>query len=187
MEVTSYYQRERTSDIDSRDYFNKIYDRTYSEMLKFVIMKTSRADQVDDIIQNVYSNFYSRILRKGFNDIRFPEAFIIKLTEKELARHYKRTAIKKETETDLKDFDEQLDSYELSFDLLMEKKEALEAVRSIVSQLPLLSFKAFILFYYYDMSVTKIAEHLNISEQNVKTRLWRARKAVRKDLKDDAE
>ncbi len=173
--------------MNEKDYFNKIYDDTYSEILKFVIIKTSRADQVDDIMQNVYFNFYSRILKKGFDDIRFPEAFIIKLTEKELSRHYKRTAIKREAETDLGGCDEKIEADEISFEALIDNKQALEAVHGVVAQLPLLSFKAFVLFYYYDMSIAKIAEQLKLSEQNVKTRLWRARNAVRKELKNDEQ
>jgi RNA polymerase sigma-70 factor (ECF subfamily) len=182
MEISSYYDRERVQTMDCQDYFNRIYDDTYSEILKFVIIKTSHADQVDDIMQNVYYNFYSRILKRGFTDIRFPEAFIIKLTQKELARHYKKTAEKKELETDINDYDEKIESDDISFDSMIENKEALNNVRSIVAKLPLLSFKSFILFYYYDMPIAKIAEQLSISEQNVKTRLWRARNAVRKEL-----
>lgn len=182
MEVSSYYEREQTQTMDCQDFFNRIYNETYPDILKFVIIKTSRADQVDDIMQNVYYNFYSRILKRGFDDIRFPEAFIIKLTQKELARHYKKAALKKELETDINDYDEKLESDKIPFDSLMENKEALNTVRSIVAKLPLLSFKSFILFYYYDMSIISIAQYLNISEQNVKTRLWRARNAVRKEL-----
>ena len=147
MQVSSFYEQERTQTMDCQDYFNRIYDETYREILKFVIIKTSSIDQVDDIQQNVYCNFYSRILKRGFDDIRFPEAFIIKLTQKELARHYKKTAEKKELETDINDYDEKLESDEIRLDSLIENKEALKTVRSIVAKLPLISFKSFILFY----------------------------------------
>jgi RNA polymerase sigma-70 factor (ECF subfamily) len=159
-----------------------VYDDTYHEILKYVIIKTSRADQVDDIVQNVYSNFYTRILKRGYSDIRIPEAFIIKLTEKELARHFKRSSEIKELETELNDTVQKIDA-DIPFEALIENQEALDSVRRVVQQLPLLSFKAFSLFYYYDMSVASIAEQLAISEQNVKTRLWRARNAIRKELK----
>ncbi len=187
MEISSYYGRERTQSMNEADYFNKIYDDTYPEILKFVVIKTSRADQVDDIMQNVYFNFYSRILKKGYGDIRFPEAFIIKLTEKELAKHYKKSAAKRENETDLGGSEEIIEADGISFETLIDNKQALEAVHGVASQLPLLTFKAFVLFYYYDMSVAKIAENLTISEQNVKTRLWRARNAVRKELNHDEQ
>jgi RNA polymerase sigma-70 factor (ECF subfamily) len=187
MEISSCFERGKAQSMEHQDYFNKIYDDTYAEILKYVIIKTSRADQVDDIIQNVYINFYSRIIRKGFDDIRFPEAFIIKLTEKELSRHYKRTAEKREAETDIDKAEEQLDAIIIPFDLLLENKDALDAVQSIVKKLPLLSFKAFILFYYYDMPIARIAEQLDISDKNVKTRLWRARLAVRKDINHDEQ
>jgi RNA polymerase sigma-70 factor (ECF subfamily) len=184
MDVTDYsYPQGRAQSADSKRYFNRVYDDTYHEILRYVIIKTSRADQVDDIVQNIYSNFYARILKRGHADIRMPEAFIIRLTEKELARHYKRTAERKEFETELGDDAMQLESDVPPFDVRLEGKEALETVRDIVRRLPLLSFKAFALFYYYDMSVASIAKQLAISEQNVKTRLWRARNAIKKELK----
>ena len=184
MEVIDYsYERGQTQSMDSKRYFNRVYDDTYHEILKYVIIKTSRADQVDDILQNIYSNFYLRIMRRGYADIRLPEAFIIKLTEKELARHYKRTAERREREAELDIAAPHLEADYIPFDALMEDREALEAVRGVAARLPLLSFKAFTLFYYYDMPVTSIAEQLGISEQNVKTRLWRARNAVRNELK----
>jgi RNA polymerase sigma-70 factor (ECF subfamily) len=187
MEVTDYsYGQGQTQSMDTKRYFNRVYDDTYHEILKYVIIKTSRADQVDDIMQNIYSNFYTRILKRGYSDIRMPEAFIIKLTEKELARHYKRMAERKGLETELDDTTMQPEADEMPFAELMEDKEALEAVRRIVARLPLLSFKAFALFYYYDMTISSVAAQLEISEQNVKTRLWRARNAVRKELKGNS-
>jgi len=183
MEITDYsYEHGRTQSMNTKSYFNRVYDDTYQEILKYVIIKTSRADQVDDIIQNIYSNFYARILKRGYADIRMPEAFIIRLTEKELARHYKRTAEKKEQETTLDDDSQRREADVLPLGALMENREALDAVRDVVKRLPLLSFKAFTLFYYYDTPIASIAKQLAISEQNVKTRLWRARNVIRKEL-----
>jgi RNA polymerase sigma-70 factor (ECF subfamily) len=185
MEAYRLCEREGIRSMDEEAYFNSVYSDTYPDVLKFVIIKTSRADQVDDILQNTYRNFYARILKRGYDDIGAPKAFIIRLAQKEISRHYKRKAEKRERETGLEDYDARIESDELSLARIVEDRDTLEAVRVVVAGMPLLSYKSFVLFYYYDMSIASIARHLGISENNVKNRLWRARIAVRKGLKGD--
>ena len=43
----------------SFEYFEKIYTQTYTEILKFIICKCSNLDDVNDIIQDVYLEFYN--------------------------------------------------------------------------------------------------------------------------------
>ena len=185
MEVSSTFEDEQAQGMDAETYFNSIYNDTYSDVLKYVIIKTSHADQVDDILQNIYHNFYKRITRRGFRDLRVPKAFLIQLAKRELYRHYRRKAIKTEMETDIAGCTEQIDIDETAFAEMIENKETLNIVRGIAMQMPLLSYKSFVLFYFYDMPIADIAGQLDISPNNVKNRLWRARTAVRKGLKGD--
>lgn len=169
--------------MDEETYFNMVYDNTYLDVLKFVIIKTSNADYVKDIIQNVYCKFYTRILKKGFYDIASPKAFVIKIANRELSKHYKRKAAKLQMEADLDEFENLADADETELSQIVENKVTLDAVGEMVLKLPLLSYKSFVLFYYYDLSIACIARHLNISESNVKNRLWRSRNEIRKGLK----
>lgn len=171
--------------VDEETYFNMVYDNTYSDVLKYVIIKTSNADQVGDIIQNAYYKFYTRILKKGFDDITSPKAFVIKIASRELSKHYKRKAAKLQMEADLDEFENLVDADETELSKIVENKVTLDTVGEMVLKLPLLSYKSFVLFYYYDLSIACIARHLNISESNVKNRLWRSRNEIRKGLKSD--
>jgi RNA polymerase sigma factor (sigma-70 family) len=183
MEVSSPYEKEQKKGLNAETYFNRIYRDTYADILKYVIIKTSNADQVEDILQNIYKNFYTRVSNKGYGDIKIPQAFLMQLAKKELSRHFKRSAKKKERETDLVEYEDLVDADEIPFEQIVDNQDALKAVCGIVGQMPLLTYKSFVLFYYYDMSVAAIAANLTINENNVKTRLWRARNAVRKGLK----
>lgn len=186
MEIAKTYERTRSKKMDTDSYFNAVYDETYTEILKLIVIRTSNADQVDDIFQNVYKSFYSRIIKKGYSDIKFPRAFLKKLAEKELSRHYKSKAIKREMETDLEGFDELVEPDAIPFVELMEQQETLEIIQNIVKRIPLLSYKSFMLFYCYDVSISTIANNLGISEENVKMRLYRARNAVRKGIEGES-
>ena len=185
MEQINAYEKTRANRMDVDAYFNDIYCDTCKSLYQYIVIKTSNADQVDDIFQNVYKGFYIRITKKGFLDIRTPEAFLKKLAHKELSRHYKRKAEKREREVDLAGYDEAVPDESIPFVELMEQEDTLHKIQQLVKRLPLLSYKAFVLFYRYDMPVAHVAQQLGISEDNVKTRLFRARNAVRKNIKGE--
>lgn len=62
--------------------------------------------------------------------------------------------------------------------------ETKEDLRVVLSQLDEPHRQAFILFYYFDVPLNEIAEMLRVSNGTIKTRLYYARKKIRK-LMDD--
>lgn len=173
---------ERGCAMTGEDYFNQVYHSTVRELHKFIIVKTSNAENVEDILQEVYKAFYIRVMKKGYSDIHSPKAFLTKAAQKELARHYKRKAEKAE-HVEPGGLDEAIEVEGIHFEQLIDNRQALRRAYEVVKGLPLLSYKAFMLFYSYDMSTTQIAGQLGVTEKNVRTRLWRARNAVRKEVK----
>ena len=65
---------------------------------------------------------------------------------------------------------------------LLDQLQAAE-VWSIVRTEPLLSYQAFVLYYGFDKSVRQIAHTLSISEDAVKSRLYRTRERIRAEWK----
>ncbi|MDO4572361.1 MAG: RNA polymerase sigma factor [Clostridia bacterium] len=159
---------------ESDAYFEAVYDRTYTELLRYVVIKTNRADGVEDILQTVYQRFYLRIRRKGYADIEQPKAFLIDLAKKELWRQKRRRetqAVEIARAAELPD--------PAALDVLAENRLLAREVWSVVQSEPLLSYKCFVLYYGFDMPVCAIAEKLSIGEEAVKSRLFRTRGRVR--------
>ncbi len=182
MYIASTQERVWSRSMNAETYFNSVYHKTSAELMKLIVIKTSNADQVEDILQSVYQEFYARIIKKGYADIKSPAGFLNKLAHQELSRYYKHKIIKKERETDLQGFDDLIPDEGIAFDALLEMRDEMETVKTLVKKLPLFSYKAFVLYYFYDMPVSAIAQSIGISESNVKDRLWRARNAIRKGL-----
>jgi RNA polymerase sigma-70 factor (ECF subfamily) len=67
-----------------------------------------------------------------------------------------------------------------------EQSETKQEIRHMVGSLPNNLKETVILYYYEEMSVNQIAEVLEISRENVKSRLFRARKKIRENLEKDA-
>ena len=81
-----------------------------------------------------------------------------------------------------------LDDYEniiedsMNVQTLIEENERNELIKKALEEMKEIDRNIFILFYYNSMSINQIAEKLNISEVNTKTKLHRIRKQIKKFL-----
>ena len=92
----------------------------------------------------------------------------------------KEKCVKKKITYNINDFE---NSVEFSNVCVFEQSDKFEIIEEIISKLREEDKKIIKLFYYEDMSINSIAKKLNISEGNVKIRLFRLRKLIRKEVK----
>ena len=92
----------------------------------------------------------------------------------------KEKCVKKKITYNINDF---ATSVEFSNVCVFEQSDKFEIIEEIISKLREEDKKIIKLFYYEDMSIKSIAKKLNISEGNVKIRLFRLRKLIRKEVK----
>lgn len=71
---------------------------------------------------------------------------------------------------------------EVDIQQLMEQKEKNYIIKKALDNMKEEDKEIFILFYYYSKSTKKIAEKMQITESNVKTKLHRIRKKLKKNL-----
>ena len=83
--------------------------------------------------------------------------------------------------SDIKDFENNtvnsINMYESDRELIFDLEQKMKGLKSI-------DIEIVNLFYYSGLSIIDIARRLNISELNVKTRLYRIRKKIKKELSD---
>ena len=70
-----------------------------------------------------------------------------------------------------------------NFDIYLQERECLKEIHNKISNLKEIDIKIINMFYYSAKSIKDIAKELDISEVNVKTRLHRARKKIKQELK----
>lgn len=66
-------------------------------------------------------------------------------------------------------------------------KDTLEIIRKVLREISPRAVKAFILYYFFDMTLADIAMELGITPEAAKSRLGRARSRVRSHLKQEEE
>lgn len=163
-------------------YFEQVYAQSWRRVLRYIVTKTNACTDVEDLMQEVYRKFYIRLQKRGGQDLKEPEAYLMTLAKRELSAHYrgrKAAAQPDELPEDAADPGPPVE------EAVLQRLDT-AAVWRVAQQEPLLSYKAFILFYGFDLPIAQIAKELTLSEQAVKSRLCRTRARVRAALEKGA-
>lgn len=70
----------------------------------------------------------------------------------------------------------------IKVDMICEQREKIAIIEKTIKQMKNEDIDIFKLFYYSSMKISEIAKILNFSEFNVKSRLYRIRKKIKKEL-----
>ena len=161
----------------NQDYFDRIYEKTYRPLLRYAIVHLSDPLDAEDALQNVFIDFYRRIESRGHADILAPQRFLLKMLKREIIRNY---AERSAHETSPLEDDIVADP--LSFEDAVEARvmagQVMEAARTLSKD----TYRVFVLYYGFQLSVAEIAKEMNLGEEAIKSRLHRGRNAVRQKL-----
>ena len=111
------------------------------------------------------------------NDITHLEAYLAGI-----ARNLVKEKFKKNNITYNLDDYQNVFSYYDNIEIFSEKREKINNLKIGYKALNETEFKIITMFYYYSKSIKDIANELNFSESNVKTKLFRIRKKLKKYL-----
>lgn len=145
---------------------------------------------IKTVINNMTNNYLSyedkeEILTDTFfvlwknqdKDIIYLEAYLAGI-----ARNLVKEKFKKNNITyNIDDYENEINYYD-NFEIFSEKREKINKLKIGYKELEEKEFQIISMFYYYSKSVKDIAKELNISESNVKTKLFRIRKKLKKYL-----
>lgn len=164
--------------------FDKVYNDTYDNLLKYVICKCSNIDDVNDIIQDTYFEFYNKLNEK--KEIKDYNKYLIGICKNIIRKHY-RTKYKKDEFQVLFDDSNNIqnigDNFNLEESLL--KKEQFDTIFKYLKEKNVLVFKVFYLFYHDELSIKDISKELNISLSKTKNILYRTLKEIKEMLKKE--
>ena len=163
-----------------QQYFDRVYETTYRPLLRYAIVHLSDPTDAEDAVQNVYLDFYRRIERYGHLDVLFPKSFLLKMLKREIIERYaerERHAVRA-----LDDIAEERLKDDIAFEDGVLDRALAQDILTEAKKLPHETYRVFVLYYGYELSVSEIAKELGIGAEAVKSRLFRGRNAVRKYL-----
>jgi len=174
-------------DIVSR--FGEIYDATRRQVLAYITAKCRYTDDISDIFQETYMDFYQVLASRGEGHVKCTTAYMMKIARRKIAKHYTllerlKAFVPMTFENEEGGYAELADFVPDSF-LLEEfaiNQLMVEAAWQYLKQKPQEVKKVFYLYFEAGLKITEIAEALGLTESNVKNKLYRTLKELREYL-----
>ncbi len=174
----------------NNEYFNTIYDDTYSSTLTYVISKTDNLANVQDIMQDIYMNLYKTIVRKGPSYIKDPKNFVFRLAKAEIYKYY---SVKNKVKYLFVSYGEEIEnelfiSKKIVFDeSIIEDELVAEEIWKFISEQKLVVQKIMMLHYGKGLTLKEVAQKLSLNESTVKSNVYRTLDKIRERFgeKDD--
>ncbi len=162
--------------------FEKIYRETYNHTLKFIIIKCNNLDDVNDILQDTYLELLKKLKYKKIQTDNL-DGFICGIANNVIKRHYfKKAKITYLVDQENENIDV-VDDFDLELDFIT--KENAQIIWKYVKSRDLLTAKIFNLYFALDMKITDISKELNLDISNVKNRIYRTLRELRKEVKEN--
>lgn len=178
------------ADKDITTLFNIIYDKTYKNAFGYVVKKCGNTYDIADILQDIYTEVYGVLDKKGMEYINNYDAFVLKIAKSKVYSHYSFAEKFKRfipmsiiNEDDIEVNANDFVIYDYAIDNQAINNVLLEQTAYIMKLKPQLTQKVFYLYYYNDLTISQIAKELNISECSVKNKLYRTVKEIREIYK----
>ena len=168
----------------TEDNFKEIYDKTYDNNLKYIVLKTN-VDDANDVIQEVYIELLNKLKKEKSIEIENIDGFVFGITKNVLKRFYKNINLDKDIFVfSTEDTNEEIaDSYSLEDDFINDTNISLiwDEIRKKEDVIQ----KIFYLYYVLDIKISDIAESTNINESTIKTKIYRTLKELKEKLEKE--
>ncbi len=150
---------------------------SYTPYIKTVINNMSHNYLSYEDKEEILTDTFFVLWKNQNNDITHLEAYLAGI-----ARNLVKEKFKKNNITYNLDDYQNVFSYYDKIEIFSEKREKINNLKIGYKALNETEFKIITMFYYYSKSIKDIANELNFSESNVKTKLFRIRKKLKKYL-----
>ena len=167
--------------------FEEIYRTTYQQVLKFIVIKCNDIDDVNDVIQDTYIELLNLLKKKKILEIDNTNSYIIGIANNMIKRYYfkkKKTnviSVYSENDHDM----EVKDSFDLEQNIIT--KENVGKVWEYIKNKDLNTVKIFYLYFSFGLKIAEIARELKLTESNVKNKIYRTLKEMKKYLGEEVE
>lgn len=151
------------------DKFDVVYNESYKDISKYVVINANNIGDVKDILQNIYLEVYKNIDKVSDKNYVFGIA-------KNVLKKYYRFKFLRKNDTEI------TDNMKSSINLektVMDKFDT-ELVWKYLKKKNNNIAKIIYLYYYEDFTIKEIANSLNLTESNVKNYIYRTLKELRR-------
>lgn len=157
--------------------FKEIYEKTYSQILKFIVVNCYDFNDVNDIVQDTYIEFLNKV-KKGL-EVDSIENYLCGIAKNVIKRYHfnkRKLTLVQNDDTDI----EIKDDVDLETNFI--SQENVKEIWDYVLKKDIVIAKVFYLYFVSDLKILDIARELNMSESNVKHKLYRTIKELKNNF-----
>ena len=170
----------KNGDVDA---FSNLVELCYNDVFKVAMTNLQNYDTACDIAQEALIEIFNTI-----NSLKSPEAFyswVKKITYHRCTNYFRSKVYKHETlldETEEIDLFENIEEDRTDFipETSLDTKELIKIIRSFLKELPDKQYDAIIMYYFNNFLLSEIAEFQKVPIDTVKSRLYYARRSLKK-------
>ncbi|MCL2037218.1 MAG: sigma-70 family RNA polymerase sigma factor [Oscillospiraceae bacterium] len=172
--------------------FDEIYNSTHRSVLAYITSKCSGFADIQDIFQETYLELYQILNKRGADYITDEKALLFRLAKQKIANSYSllkrlQVLVKNQKREAISEIESEVDESALKADPFLTEEYVvnqilLESVRKYINSKPDTVKKVFYLFYDLELSIPEIAEKLSLTESDVKNKIYRTIKQIRKQF-----
>jgi len=153
--------------------FETIYRATYPILSKYVFRKTSRLEDGQDLLQDLYYALYKHMMKVN-EPIDNPQAYLIRMADNALSHYYRA---KSKSDVTLRNDDEDglemiPDDFELELNVL--DHVSLEQIWSEIEKIGEPDRSILIARYRFDMNYPEISDQFELPETTIKSKVYKA-------------
>ena len=165
------------SEENVRERFEMIYSKTYDYIYKYLIIKADSRETAEDILQSVYLRLYKHML--AGERILDPKHYLLRSAKHGLTDHFRAKRITDSIDDGIEIIDEKaLDSLENDDGFTYEE------ILQYLKESDEVTYRIFLLHFGHDYTIEKTAKTLGLAESTVKSKMYRALKKLRKQMKE---
>jgi RNA polymerase sigma-70 factor (ECF subfamily) len=167
--------------------FDAVYDKTYDGMRRYVAIKCADPNDISDVLQEIYLEYYRLLRRKGLDYAENDAAMVFTIAQRKVKRYYSRKEkLRKILPLVSKDLDGEEEMIELPDPVSVEETvlSSVEAdrIKARLARYPAETRKIVYLYYAEEMKLEDIANEMVLPLSTVKSRLYRTLRELKKNL-----
>lgn len=163
--------------------FEEIYKQTYLNTLKFITVHCYDIADMNDILQDTYVEFYKILCKKRILEIEKTQSYIYGIANNVI----KRYGVKKKNLVCLVNEENEdidvADTFDLEQNFMT--KQDVQKVWDYIKSKDLITTKIFYLYFVLGLKIIEIAQELELTESNVKNKIYRTQKEIQNHLGKD--
>lgn len=163
--------------------FDSIYNDTFNEIKRYVILKCRNIADVEDILQNIYTDAYKKLKK----NVSVDKSYIFGIANHKINDYYRFKFKDKIVDYFKNEEDSGIENIRDEFNLeeTVSNRYDTDKVWNYLKKKKSVISKIFYLYYHEELTLKEISEFLNITESNVKHYLYRTLKELNKYLKEE--